>query len=87
MPPTIKPRALRPGDRVAAISLSRGWPSVYPRVYEDGERQIQEMFGVQVVESRHALADRTWLEAHPEARAADLMEGRLATWHPLPRDI
>jgi muramoyltetrapeptide carboxypeptidase LdcA involved in peptidoglycan recycling len=70
----IKPRTLRPGDRIAAISLSSGWPSVYPRVYQDGKRQLQEAFGVEVVESRHALADMDWLSAHPEARAADLME-------------
>src|SRR6202050_4959558 len=70
----IKPRALRPGDRVAAISLSRGWPSVYPRAYNDGKRQLQETFGVEVVESRYALKDIPWLAAHPEARAADLME-------------
>ena len=70
----IKPRTLRPGDRVAAISLSRGWPSVYPRAYQDGKRQLEEAFDVKVVESRHALADIHWLAAHPEARAADLME-------------
>jgi len=70
----IKPRALRPGDRVAAISLSRGWPSVYPRAYRDGKRQLEDAFGVQLIESRHALADIDWLAAHPEARAADLME-------------
>jgi muramoyltetrapeptide carboxypeptidase LdcA involved in peptidoglycan recycling len=70
----IKPRTLRPGDRVAAISLSRGWPSVYPRAYQDGKRQLQEAFGVEVVESRYALADIPWLAAHPEARATDLME-------------
>ena len=74
MPPLITPRALRPGDRVAAISLSSGWPSVYPRAYEDGKRQLRDAFGIEVVESRLALADRTWLRAHPEARAADLME-------------
>lgn len=70
----IKPRALRPGDKVAAISLSRGWPNVYPLAYQDGKRQLQEAFGVEVVESRYALADIPWLAAHPEARAADLME-------------
>lgn len=48
----IKPRTLRPGDRVAAISLSRGWPSIYPRAYEDGKRQLREAFGVEVIESR-----------------------------------
>jgi muramoyltetrapeptide carboxypeptidase LdcA involved in peptidoglycan recycling len=70
----IKPRTLRPGDRIAAISLSRGWPNVYPQAYQDGKHQLQEAFGVEVVESRHALADLEWLAAHPEARAADLME-------------
>jgi muramoyltetrapeptide carboxypeptidase LdcA involved in peptidoglycan recycling len=71
---TIKPRTLRSGDRIAAVSLSRGWPSVYPGAYQDGKRQLQEAFGVEVVESRHAMADIHWLVAHPEARAADLME-------------
>lgn len=70
----IKPPALRRGDKVAAISLSRGWPSVYPRAYQDGKRQFQEAFGIEIVESRHALKETPWLAAHPEARAADLME-------------
>ena len=70
----IKPRALRPGDRIAAISLSSGWPKVFPAAYCDGKRQFEKAFGVQVIESRHALADPDWLAAHPEARAADLME-------------
>jgi muramoyltetrapeptide carboxypeptidase LdcA involved in peptidoglycan recycling len=57
----IKPRALRPGDRIATISLSSGWPSVYPRAYMDGKRQLQEAFGVEVIESRYALARlRSW---------------------------
>jgi muramoyltetrapeptide carboxypeptidase LdcA involved in peptidoglycan recycling len=47
---------------------------VYPRAYQDGKRQLQEAFGVEVVESRCALKDIPWLAAHPEARAADLME-------------
>src|ERR1700758_1884737 len=72
--PLIKPSTLRPGDRIAAISLSSGLPSAYPRAYQDGKRQLQEAFGVEVVESRHALAEIEWLAAHPEARAADLMD-------------
>ncbi|MGC2657130.1 MAG: S66 peptidase family protein [Bryobacteraceae bacterium] len=70
----IKPRALRRGDRIAAISLSAGWPNVFPKAYCDGKRQMEEAFGVQVMESRHALASPDWLAAHPEARAEDLME-------------
>jgi muramoyltetrapeptide carboxypeptidase LdcA involved in peptidoglycan recycling len=46
----------------------------FPRAYWDGKRQLQEAFDIEVVESRHALADIDWLAAHPEARASDLME-------------
>jgi muramoyltetrapeptide carboxypeptidase LdcA involved in peptidoglycan recycling len=70
----IKPRALRRGDRIAAISLSHGWPHVFPEAYRDGKRQFENAFGIQVIESRYALASPDWLAAHPEARAADLME-------------
>jgi muramoyltetrapeptide carboxypeptidase LdcA involved in peptidoglycan recycling len=74
---TIKPPALRPGDKVAAVSLSKGWPALFTRAYLDGKRQIQEAFGLKVVEGQHALADPDWLAAHPEARAADLMQAIL----------
>lgn len=70
----IKPLALRPGDRIAAVSLSWGGPSKFRHRYQTGKRQLEEALQVTVVEGRHALADTTWLAAHPEARAADLME-------------
>src|ERR1700733_8886018 len=56
----IKPRALRPGDRIVAISLSSGWPNVFSSAYGDGKRQLEEVFGVEVIESRHALAGQNW---------------------------
>ena len=70
----VKPRKLEPGDRVAAISLSWGGPGAFPYRYEAGKKQFSEAFGVEVVETRHALKDPVWLEKHPEARASDLME-------------
>ena len=70
---TIKPPALKPGDKVAAVSLSKGVPAVFPRAYLDGKRHIEQSFGLSVVECRHTLAEPQWLAAHPEARAADLM--------------
>ena len=70
----IKPRALRPGNRIAAISLSHGWPNIFPRAYLDGKRQLQDAFGIEVIESRHALESPEWIAAHPDARAADLMD-------------
>jgi muramoyltetrapeptide carboxypeptidase LdcA involved in peptidoglycan recycling len=70
----LKPSALRPGDLLASVSLSWGGPSVFPYRYEAGKRQLEQAFGVKVVESRHALSDHEWLASHPEARASDLME-------------
>jgi muramoyltetrapeptide carboxypeptidase LdcA involved in peptidoglycan recycling len=70
----IKPRKLRPGDKVAAVSLSWGGPATFPHRYEIGKRQFIEEFGVEVVEARHALRDADWLLKNPKARADDLME-------------
>ena len=70
----LKPTRLRPGDKVAAISLSWGGPGAFPQRYEAGKQQLRKEFGLEVVETRHARKDPLWLERHPEARAADLME-------------
>jgi muramoyltetrapeptide carboxypeptidase LdcA involved in peptidoglycan recycling len=70
----IKPRKLQRGGRVAAISLSWGGPRTFPARYQAGKEQFVREFGVDVVETRHALRDAEWLAKNPEARAADLME-------------
>jgi muramoyltetrapeptide carboxypeptidase LdcA involved in peptidoglycan recycling len=70
----LKPKKLRPGDTIAAISLSWGGPGAFPDRYAAGKDQFIREFGLEVVETRHALRDPAWLAAHPEARAADLME-------------
>lgn len=69
----IKPQKLQPGDTVAAISLSWGGPGTFPHRYEAGKRQLQDEFGVRVVETAHALRDAAWLHKNPKARAEDLM--------------
>jgi muramoyltetrapeptide carboxypeptidase LdcA involved in peptidoglycan recycling len=71
----IKPKKLRSGDKVAAISTSWGGPATFPHRYEAGKRQLQEALGVTVVETRHAMRSAEWLERNPQARADDLMEG------------
>ncbi|MBI4161747.1 MAG: LD-carboxypeptidase [Acidobacteria bacterium] len=68
-----KPPRLRPGDRVAAVSLSWGGPGAFPHRYLAGKRRLEAEFGLRVVETPHALRDPGWLARHPEARAADLM--------------
>ncbi len=69
----IKPKMLRPGSRIAAISLSWGGPGTIPYRYEIGKRQFEEEFGVTVIKTEHALSDPDWLAKNPEARADDLM--------------
>lgn len=70
----IKPMKLRPGDKVAALSASWGGPATFPHRYKAGKRQLQDAFGVTVVETPHALRPAEWLERNPRARADDLME-------------
>lgn len=70
----IKPKILRPGSRIAAISLSWGGPGTVQYRYEIGKQQFQEEFDVTVVETAHALRDADWLAKNPEARADDLMQ-------------
>jgi muramoyltetrapeptide carboxypeptidase LdcA involved in peptidoglycan recycling len=69
----VKPRKLRPGCRVAAITMSWGGPGVYPLRYEAGKKQFEDEFQCTVVETSHAMSDPDWLSRHPEARAEDLM--------------
>ncbi len=69
----VKPRKLRPGCRVAAITLSWGGPGAFPLRCEAGKKQFEDEFQVKVVETSHALKDPDWLSRHPDARAEDLM--------------
>ncbi|MGO8534150.1 S66 peptidase family protein [Rhizobium ruizarguesonis] len=68
------PKALRRGDKVAAVSPSWGGPSIFPERYNAGKRQFQAIFGVEIVEMPNTLASADYIAQHPEARAADLMK-------------
>lgn len=70
----LKPKKLRPGDTVAAVSLSWGGPATFPHRYAAGKQQLTETFGLHVVETPHALKDAAWLARNPRARADDLMQ-------------
>jgi muramoyltetrapeptide carboxypeptidase LdcA involved in peptidoglycan recycling len=54
--------------------MSWGGAGTFPHRYEAGKRQLQQAFGVTVVETTHALRSPEWLERNPQARAEDLME-------------
>ena len=69
----VTPSRLRPGDRLAAVTLSWGGPGEYPHRYAAGKRQLEDTFGVSVVEMPHTLAAPEVLAADPRGRAEDLM--------------
>jgi muramoyltetrapeptide carboxypeptidase LdcA involved in peptidoglycan recycling len=70
----IKPKKLQPGDKIATISLSWGGAGEIPYRYEVVKKRLQEIFGLQVVETKHALRWADFISANPQARAEDLME-------------
>lgn len=67
-----KPPRLRRGDRIAAVTLSWGGPGAHPQRYAAGKRQLEEAFGVHVVELTHTLADPDFVATNTQARADDL---------------
>ena len=68
-----KPRKLKAGDTIAAVTLSWGGPNVFFYRYEAGKMQLEKTFGVKVVEMPHTLSNAVWLQENPQARADDLM--------------
>lgn len=70
----IKPRCLKKWDKVATVSLSWGWPWAVPERYLIGKKQIEEKFGVELVEMTNTMQDPTRVYDHPEERAKDLMD-------------
>lgn len=68
-----KPNRLQAGDTVAAITLSWGGASVFPNRYQAGKQQLEQAFGVKVIETPNALRPAAELAASPQLRAEDLM--------------
>ena len=69
-----KPKSLKQGDTVATISLSWGGAGELSHRYEIGKRRLQEIFGLNVVETKNALKSADYISKNPQARAEDLME-------------
>lgn len=70
----IKPAKLKRGDKVATISMSWGGAGEILHRYNIGKKQLEETFGVEVVETKNALKSADWIYNNPQARAQDLME-------------
>lgn len=70
----IIPQHLKPGDKVATVSLSWGGAGdekLHAR-YEQGKKQLQDNFGVQIVEMANTLKGTEYIYNNPQARADDL---------------
>lgn len=72
----IKPAALKAGDQVAIVSLSRGMlgEKAFIHKYELAKQRMEQLYGLQVVAMPNALKGIDYLYQHPEARAQDLMD-------------
>lgn len=70
----LKPKKLQRGDKIATISLSWGGAGELPHRYQIGKERLQDIFGLKVVETKHALKSAQWIYENPQARAEDLMD-------------
>lgn len=67
----IKPKKLKPGDAVAIVSPSWGGPSVFPHIYENGLKILQE-WGLKIKEFPTARMNAAFTRANPQVRAKDI---------------
>lgn len=72
----VKPERLRPGDKVAIVSLSSGMlgEDKFIHKYHIAKERLERDYGLQVVAMPNALKGIDYLYRHPEARASDLMD-------------
>ena len=68
----IKPKILRAGDTIAITSHSWGGASVFPHRFEAGKKRLEEVFGLKVVTTPHALESEDFLYNNPKIRAEDI---------------
>jgi len=72
----IKAPRLIKGDTVAIVSLSSGLGGepAFAHRYETGKKRLETEFGLNVVTMSNTLKGIEYLDSHPKARAADLMD-------------
>lgn len=75
----IIPNHLNAGDKVAVVSLSSGMAGEekFRDRYETGKKQMEETFGVQVVEMPNTLKGSEFIYNNPQARVDDLHQAFL----------
>lgn len=72
----IKPKRLKPGDRVAIVSLSCGGlgDDGFIHKYYIAKERLEKEFNLEVITMPNALKGSEFVANHPEFRAKDLMD-------------
>lgn len=73
----IKPKALTKGDKIACVSLSSGFASAVSQRYQRAKKQIEEAFGLHLVEMPHTLDTMDDVYQNPKNRLDDFMNAFL----------
>jgi muramoyltetrapeptide carboxypeptidase LdcA involved in peptidoglycan recycling len=73
----IDPPKLKYGDKIAAVTLSWGGPAAYPYRYKIGKKRLEQIWGLNVINTKHVFKSDEWLSKNPKAVAYDLMEAFL----------
>lgn len=71
----VKPKALKKGDKVAAVSLAWGGAGDKDKLwrYEQGKKNLEKL-GLEVVEMKNTLQGSRYIYDNPQKRAEDLMD-------------
>ena len=70
----IIPKKLLRLSKIAVVSSSWWWPWMFESRYNIGKKQLEDEFGVQVVEMNHTLASPEFVYNNPQLRAQDFMD-------------
>lgn len=67
-----KVKRLKKGSNIAVISPSNGLPSLFPQIYELGLKNLEEVFGFNIIELPSARMSIEELYRNPRLRADDI---------------
>ena len=72
----IKPKSLKPGDKIAIVSLSAGTLGEPWAIHKFNlaKQRLEKDYGLEVIAMPNALKGIEYLDLHPEARAQDFMD-------------
>ena len=68
----IKSKKLQRGDTIAVLSPSKGLPSKFPDIFDNGIKILKEKFGLKIKEFPTARMDLNKLYESPKIRAEDI---------------